>query len=378
MAFIEGMAVAADWPAGEATVHQATAAMRQQGRLPDLLALFAPGRFYAEAGPRAYTAAGSLIRFLWEQRGPAALRAAYGSPLGLGALGPLPPLLAAHAAFLDGVSVPEAVLAQAALRLAQPSILRRRCPHEVAEVEAAAAAAAAAGDQAGAARLWERCAALEPDDPALLLLQRRAEARAKDAVGAAAALARLLAHPKLSQPQRAQLLSERGDEAWGRGDAASAAAAYAEALLLPQTDPQLRALQARRYALAEPRRWPAVRRLLVDLDTGPETWLLLRDLDLAEPASGFAAYLLARQASNQGAWQSCLRFGGEALRRELPGPLFRTEALRLRASCGPRAGDEAAARAALDELAADPSEARRLEAERALRRLPPPAPLQKQ
>src|SRR5882762_7873983 len=77
MALVEGAAVAADWPPGEFTVHEEARALRDLGLLADLRRLFAPGRFYGESGPRAYTAAGSAIRFLWQWRGPAAFREAY-------------------------------------------------------------------------------------------------------------------------------------------------------------------------------------------------------------------------------------------------------------------------------------------------------------
>ena len=369
MAFIEGFAVAADWPVGESTVDEETAALRKLGKLPDLAQLFATGRFYGEAGPSAYTTAGSLIRLLWRTRGPDALRAAYGSPEGLSALGPIAGLAREHAAFLDSVIVPESVLALAALRFSQPAILRKRCAHEVAELQRSAGLAAQRGDSRAAAQLWRQCSALEPDDPGPLLAERRALAQAGDAVGASRAEAAALAHPKLSPPQRAQLLTELGDAAWKRGDAGAADARYAQAAALPQTEGQRRALQARRFALAEPARWPAVRRLLTDGDSGPETWLLLRDLDLARPGEGFAAYLLAKQAQNRGAWETCLRFAGAAAERPLPGPFFATELRRVQAACAARSGDAAGARAVLEALLRDPSEARRLEAARALRRL---------
>jgi len=96
---------------------------------------------------------------------------------------------------------------------------------------------------------------------------------------------------------------------------------------------------------------------------------LLRDLDLAQPGEGLPAYLLARQAQGRGAWDTCRRFVTETLSRPLPGAAFEDEAKRMRALCAARAGDVPTARAAYGELLESPSEARRLEAERALRRL---------
>ena len=63
MALVEGAAVAADWPPGEFTVDDEARALRELKLLPDLRRLFRPGLFYAESGPRAYTAAGSFVTF---------------------------------------------------------------------------------------------------------------------------------------------------------------------------------------------------------------------------------------------------------------------------------------------------------------------------
>lgn len=372
MAFLEGFAVAGDFPGGDSTVHEEAAALRRLGKLPDLLRLFAPGRFYGESGPRAYTAAGSLLRWVLETRGPEALRAAYASSEGLAALGPLEPLARAHATFLDGVAVPETTLALAALRFSAPAIVRKTCAHEVAELERAAAQAGARGDPARAAALLRACAALEPDDPGKLLGLRRALAQAGDLDGAREVEARALAHPKLSVPQRAQLLTDQGDRAWKAGDEAAAAARWEEAARLAQPEGQLRGLQARRAALGGvPSRQATLRRLLVDGDTGPETWLLLRDLDQEAPADGLAAYLLARQAQARGAWETCGRFAAAAQGRALPSPLFETENLRVRGACAVRANDAPAAREAFSLLASRAGPARRLEIERWLALLPP-------
>ncbi len=369
MAFIEGLAVAADWPAGESTVDQDTAALLEARKLTDLAKLFAPGRFYGEAGPSAYATAGSFIRFLWRTRGAEAVRAAYGAPDGLASLGPLDGLVRAHAASLRTLPVPENVRALAALRFQQPSILRRPCPHEVAELQRLAGEAAQRGDAAGAAQLFAKCLALEGDDPNLLIAESRALHRAGDEPGAARAAQAALAHPKLAQAQRAQLLTEAGDLAFRQGDLAGAAARWGEAGALPQPEAQGRALAVRRWMLADPVRFPAIRKLVLDGDTGPEAWLLLRDLDLAQPGEGLPAYLLGRQAQGRGAWETCRRFTNESLTRPLPGAPFEEEAKRIRALCAARAGDVAAARAGYEEILKSQSEARRLEAERALRRL---------
>jgi hypothetical protein len=361
MAFIEGIAVAADWPAGEATIHEEAAAIRKLGKTAGVERLFSPGLFYAESGPRAYAEAGSFLRFLWQERGAEAVRRAYGSARGLAELGPLHELAAAHARFLDGVPVPAHVQALAALRFSAKAIVHKSCAHEVAQRSREGALAAQRGDFALAAQLLRTCTELEPDDPELLLALRRALVQGHQKTAAFAAQ-EALAHPKLSLPQRARLLTELGDEAWAAGDAAGAELRYAAAAKLAQPEAAERALIARRYALSDPGRWPAARKLLTEGDTGPETLLALDALAVERPREGFAPYLLAKQLQNRNAWAACARFSQLALERELPHPLFVQEALRMRGISAWHLGDAAAARAAFERLARDATPGRALEA----------------
>src|SRR5256885_4298750 len=99
MALVEGVAVAADWPPGEFTLHEEARALDDLHRLPDLRRLFRRGFFYAESGPRAYTAAGSFLRFIWETRGPAAFFRLYASPESID----LPSLVPQYLRFLQGL-----------------------------------------------------------------------------------------------------------------------------------------------------------------------------------------------------------------------------------------------------------------------------------
>ena len=362
MALTEGLAVAGDWPPGEFTIHEETRALRDLQRLPDLARLFRPGLFYAESGARAYTAAGSFVRWLWETRGPAFLRDVYAGRTSL----EIAPLAAGYAKFLDGLREPQRAVDLAAQRFSAQAIVRKRCAHEVAELQREATAER---DPATAAALWSRCAALEPDDPALLLALRRSQAAARDFAAAGETEARALQHPKLSRPLRAQLLTESGDAAWKRGEVPAATARYQEAAQLPQTEPAARGLQIRLRAVGDPQSWPALRPLLADGNAAPEVLLALRDLDLARPRDGLAAYLIAKQLQNRGAWTECLGYLASALSRDLPGPLFLQEALRMRGIAAWHMGDAATARAAFTALGKDAPPGRALEAARWLEKL---------
>lgn len=361
MALIEGIAVAADWPPGEFTVHEEARALRELKLMPDVARLFSPGLFYAESGPRAYTTAGSFVRFVRETRGPDFLREVYA---GRAALGDLRPLAEAYARFLDGLPASSRAVALASQRFFAPSIVRKPCAHEVAGLEREAAAAGQRGDPALAAELWSRCTALEPEDPALLQQLGRAQLAAGELLAARATQQRALGHPRLSRPLRAQLLTEAGDAAWKANDVPAATARFDEAAALPQAEAADRALSLRRRALGDPQTWPALRRLLADGDTGPAVWLSLRDLDLARPADGVFAYLLAKQLQNHAAWAECILYTRAALSRGLPGPLFRQEALRMQGIAAWHLGDDALARAAFTALGADAPPGRALESAR--------------
>jgi len=89
-----------------------------------------------------------------------------------------------------------------------------------------------------------------------------------------------------------------------------------------------------------------LRPLLAESNPAPEILLHLRDLDLSRPRDGLAAYLLAKQMQKPGCLAGMRAFAASALRRELPGPRFVQEALRMRGIAAWHVGDDAAARAA--------------------------------
>ncbi len=362
MALTEGAAVAADWPAGEFTIHEEARALEDLHLLPDLQRLFRRGAFYAESGPRAYTAAGSFLRFIHDTRGTEAFESLYASRTKLDLATAVPEYLR----FLAGLTVPPRATALASQRYSAPGIVFKRCAHEVATLQQQARAA---HDPQSRAELLARCAALEPSDPSLLAALARAQVAAKDLGAAAATATRALAHPRLSLPLRAQILTDAGDAAWTAGDVSRALERYREAAQLPQPEAAERSLDVRLRAAADAGTWPALRPLFAQNDNAPEILLRLRDLDLARPRDGLAAYLLAKQMQNRAAWAECATFAASALRRELPGPLFVQEALRMRGIAAWHTGDEAAAREAFSALGRDATAGRSLEVARWLQRL---------
>ncbi len=128
---IEGLAVAADWPArGSLTPHQSMRAMELLGFAPstrDVLGL----KFLTMSSQRTYTAAGSFMYFLLEQHGPARLRRLYASGGDfLSVYGVSQGQLADEwRAMLATIEVPEADVEAQRERFRQPGVFQRPCPH---------------------------------------------------------------------------------------------------------------------------------------------------------------------------------------------------------------------------------------------------------
>jgi hypothetical protein len=166
---IEGMAVAADNPVDELSLHEWTAAMKKQSMLPDVRTLLEPQGFYSAPASRAYTTAGSFLRWLGESRGSTKLRAlyrdgdfarVYGVELGA--------LATEWEQFLDGVPLEPEAVNQAFARFRRGSLFERPCAREVARLSSEIAPLSAEDGPAALAVL-SLCQHLQPDEPAHVL-----------------------------------------------------------------------------------------------------------------------------------------------------------------------------------------------------------------
>ncbi len=166
---IEGMAVAADNPVDELSLHEWTAAMKKQSMLPDVRTLLEPQGFYSAPASRAYTTAGSFLRWLGEARGPGKLRdlyrdgdfrRVYGVELGA--------LATEWEQFLDGVVLEPEAVNQAFARFRRGSLFDRPCAREVARLSSEVAQLSA-DDGPAALAVLSRCEVLQPEEPAHVL-----------------------------------------------------------------------------------------------------------------------------------------------------------------------------------------------------------------
>jgi hypothetical protein len=348
---VEGLAVALEVPRGPWTIHQWARALRDEGRLPDPEALLSPAGFLGAAPARAYTAAGSFLRFLLERYGAERVAALYRSGDLAGALG-VPAHEAAEAwqRFLDGVEVPGPLAAAAHARFARGSLFARRCVREAASLAVEASDAAARGRGAEAAACLRRAAELG-GGASELRAAGDALARSGDLEGAARAYREALAVAgEADTALRSTVLSAQGDLAWRRGAPGEAAARYGEALALGPERAEARLLEAKLAALSDP-----------DLAAAARGWLLgegdgaLALARVAQAPAPLASYLVGRAAAARG--EAAL--AAEALGRAAAGRLPDAIALEARFLLGEArcaAGDATGGAAVLEPLAREAEE----------------------
>lgn len=231
LGLVEGVAVAADWPVRAGlTVHQWARAMRALGVAPDPRAVVYPSGFWAESSARAYTIAGSFVRFLVDTRGIEPLGRAYASNDFEAAYGvPMATLVEEWAKMIDALPLSDSDRVMAEHRFKAPSIFARACPHTTANLIDEAAAELGRGDLDQALPDLERAFGYDGSRTDVLLLAARALARegrldeartwatrARDAAGNTAR-------------GRAQAVEVLADLAWQSGDRQTAAAGYREA-----------------------------------------------------------------------------------------------------------------------------------------------------
>ncbi|MBI5494809.1 MAG: hypothetical protein HY904_07250 [Deltaproteobacteria bacterium] len=385
---VEGAATALEEDEGRLGLHQRAAVMERMGRLPRVEALVSPTGFFRESGPRAYTAAGSFLRFLVEKHGGAALARVYRAGTlrteGINAAA----LEEEWVAMLRATEVPPQEAAQARRVFQRASVLDRRCVDEAQARWQRAAAHAGNGRWDDATREWRRLLELEPDNDEPLLAMAEWYARTGEPERRTAVLAELDGR-RPDDPARLRLALLAAEEAVQHDDWPALADALTRAEPLAAGTAQERqatllraaadALLAR--AAAPPCGALAVGILRFILGAGPERARARSDLlALREALDGLPAdatcgslraaaeYLVGRQlvADDPG---RALRDLDDATAHGLPAPALDREARRLRGEALENRADFRAAVEVYEQLgrtAADPTQ--QLEARRLLAR----------
>lgn len=319
---IEGAAVAADWPGGSLTVHEEARALRALGLAPDLPRILGAAGFWSQPAARAYTYAGSFLRWLVETRGPGPFaslyrdgdfEAAYGAPLRA--------LVRQWEAFLDREPLSPELLAMAEERLRRPSIFGQACAREVAVLRNDAVAARAAGDHRRAAELYARVVELAPHDGGALLGLASARLDADDPEGVWELAALSDSSDDRSAWIRGQLWTLAGDAMAEVGDLERARQAYERAAALPQEPASARALVARLEAAGDP---DLARAVLPYLRRGRAADLLaVREILDARSDWAIGWYLVGRRHHQDDRHEDAVRDLRRALDAGLPGVIER-------------------------------------------------------
>jgi tetratricopeptide (TPR) repeat protein len=372
MGLVEGLAVAGAPPNDDLTLHQWARALRDLQLAPDLASLLGPAGFFAQAPERAYTFAGSFVRWLADTRGADAVRKMYergevglwradsGAPEDTS----LAQLAAGYEKFLDGVELGPEARTVAERRFRRPAIFQRTCAREIQRMSFEADAALGRGDAETAESLRRRCAELEPDDPQQILALARVLRKRDRVQDARDAAQRALEHAKAGPSLKASALMQLGDWAWERGDTEEAKKHFASVLDLRPGTATERSARVRLEAIEDPLATEKVRPLLVGAPgsggagAGDLHLLSLRELIIERPAAATWWYLLGRQLFNRGEMERALGYLDEASRLGLLQPSLEVECTRLQISARYRAGrcadvPEAAARIRLAGAPAD-------------------------
>ena len=336
---IEGMAVAAEWPhPGGLDPHQWSRAMRALHLAPRLEALFSTAGFFGQSSDRAYTLAGSFLRWLIETRGMAVAQRLYRSADIEEATGqPLAALVPAWEAYVDDAALhplSEDDRERAKARFERPGLFHRPCALEIGRCTERAERLWRRGNDRQAAEVWRtlmdrlHSAVAGSLEPELNLGRADALARVHDLAAARRLVEGVLAEPSLNRLQRAQALIVRGDLAVQSGDVAAANADWEAAARLPLGHAALRALEVKRQLAALPAGLLIVQRLFAAGAAYTEVEPVLADLQAALPNDPVARYLLGRFDILHGPGLT----GAQTLRAVLPAlttPELRAETLRL-------------------------------------------------
>jgi len=344
---IEGLAVAADNPIDELSLHEWAAAMRQQKLAPDIRSLFRSDAFYKSSGPRAYVLAGSFLRYLAETYGTEKLQHLYRRGDFLGAYQrSLDGLATDWESFLDAVPLDPAAVNQAFTRFRRGSIFARPCAHEVASLQAEAAEFLASDPSQALAR-YERCAQIQPEEPSFRAGEARALILLDRADDAALVLSKLADQVKGEPALEAEVAMAMADLEWRRGRTAEVEKLLARVIELKPSASTERAARIKLAALHLPA-GPAVWAYLGDQ---PEELKLLglREALDSNGAQPYLSYLLGRRLTQLGFGSLAARYLTPALLAPLPDSL-RREALRLKVEAEFLAGDCAGVKNDLGQL----------------------------
>lgn len=341
-ALIEGVATAAAFqPQGGLTLHEWAHAMLELDMVPPLEELFGPS-FFEQQARLAYTLSGSLLHFVHERWGAAAIRDTYRTgSLEVGVGEALDDIDTAWRKALNEQPLAASARDLARARFSGTGVLSALCPHTLAKLRESVSTDMAAGDDATAAASCKRILEIDPKDSPSRAMLASLRARSGDLAGAEAELAQLTA-TNAAAPYIASVKQALADQALRDGDYDKALGLYEALSSQPMEEDQRRSLQVKTLATraAKSGELDGVRQaqLLFELLVGepgqrsdPATSVFLARELRPLRQDGLAEYLEGRQLFFQGRYRHAAELFGHAIGKSLPTDDLTAEALRVEA-----------------------------------------------
>jgi tetratricopeptide (TPR) repeat protein len=374
---IEGLAVAVAWEAREGlTPHEWARAMLELGLTPSIARTEGIG-FLAEPASRAYTASGSFVRWIFDQRGAAAVRALYRS----GEYGEVLGMSLAEAerewrAWLTSqVELRPEALALAEARFERPAIFAQVCPHRVARLMEIVEDEMAAGDELRAIETCEKILEIDPRDATARARLAVALAREGDFERARRELDRLAGPPSAARSIVRAARQGIADALWAAERTEEAARLFRAILQEPLSDEDARQVEVRLLAIEGGMEGGEhLREVFAPPPDRPHdsatAMYAIAQVRQARP-DGLGAYLAARQLMQRERYDLAAGALAEAIERGLPTERLRREARRIEAIIAFANGWRRRSREIWEAIAVDPSstEAARVEARDWLERI---------
>lgn len=309
---IEGLAVAAAWDEDRLTAHQWSKAYRllKKSHPPSMEKIIDAGGFWTSASGIAYTLSGSFVRFLIDRYGiekfkrvypDAKFNRTYGKSL-KALVGEWEKFLAAQIPLSRG----DRHIAK--YRFRRPSIFKRVCAHELAQLHKDAFAAERRKDHQKALILRKRIISFEPRNTSHHAALLNTVYQAKNYHHAAKLALKLLDNSALHVPLRARVLGIGGNALWRLGRKREARNLFERALALHPSYGSDRLNIIKLKVLALPASGENLRQYLLQRRDSRLELLILKEATMQNPEFASAFYLLGRRLFYFEKWKKALQY----------------------------------------------------------------------
>ena len=331
MGIVEGTAVAADWPTDRMTVHQWAKAMREEKRAPNPAHLLSPQGFWAQSASRAYTIAGSFLRFLIDTYGIEKFKTLYRTNnFEIAYEQPALALAEEWGRFVDQVPSAKQSKKRAEQRFSRPSILQKVCAHETAKMKADAQLAVSTGNLEEGIRLLRKVSLNRPSDFTVPLSLSRAVAKQGRLDAAVNELKSVRNSENYTAQGRLRIELAIADSEWKTDNSTVALELLEKADVRSLGAGFRRLVEAKKFALRQtPEIQTTLRAYLLQEYSQEEGLIKLSELATKYPTNGLIHYLFARRLEQIGMVERGITETRIALAATLPHRDFRDEANKM-------------------------------------------------